>query len=191
MSTGQVAVAWVLIESLVAICLQLALCCVKVCGASESLHDGVSMRFPRWLASPLTGTAGVLAGLCLLAVPLRKLTSAASAARDPAPARCAKEIPAVLRLKLLAPARSVRLTAGDGVVLLDLTAPSAGESGHDAVIPFAEGGLDIVLRADFGDGTSETAVFLTVLPDGYEEKTCYATGAGLLEETLRYDWPSR
>ena len=149
------------------------------------------MMFPRWLASPLTGTAGVLAGLCLLAVPLRKLTSATAPARDPAPARSSTEIPAVLRLKLLAPARSVRLTAGNGVVLLDLANPTAGESGHDAVIPFTGGGVDIGLRADFGDGASETAVFLTVLPDGYEEKTCYTTGAGLLEETLRYDWPSR
>ena len=33
------------------------------------------MSGPRWFASPLAGTAGVLAGLGLLAIPLRKLTS--------------------------------------------------------------------------------------------------------------------
>jgi hypothetical protein len=35
------------------------------------------------------------------------------------------------------------------------------------------------LHADFG-GDAETAVFLTVMPDGYEEQTRYATGSGKL-----------
>ena len=30
----------------------------------------------RWLTSPLAGTAGVIAGLCLISIPLRQLTSA-------------------------------------------------------------------------------------------------------------------
>jgi hypothetical protein len=42
--------------------------------------------------------------------------------------------------------------------------------------------------ADFGDQAAETAEFLTVMPDGYEEQTRYVTGSGLLEETLRYEW---
>ena len=146
------------------------------------------MSYPRWLASPLAGTAGVLAGLCLLAVPMRKLTSTTAATPVLLPAAAATEIPAVLRLKLLAPAKSLKLSTKTGLVLLDLVNPAAGESGHDVRIPFSEGGLDIDLRADFGTAAPETAVFLTVLPDGYEEITCYATGNGLIEETLRYDW---
>jgi len=146
------------------------------------------MSYPRWLASPLAGTAGVLAGLCLLAVPMRKLTSHAAVAPLHLSGAVATEIPAVLRLKLLAPAKSLKLSTRTGLVLLDLVNPAAGESGHDMRIPFSEGGLDIDLRADFGEAAPETAVFLTVLPDGYEEKTCYATGSSLIEETLRYDW---
>jgi len=146
------------------------------------------MSYPRWLASPLAGTAGVLAGLCLLAVPMRRLTSTTAAEPMRLPAAATTEIPVVLRLKLLAPAKSLKLSTRTGLVLLDLANPTAGETEHDVRIPFSEGGLDIDLRADFGEAKSETAVFLTVLPDGYEEKAGYATGSGLIEETLRYDW---
>ena len=143
----------------------------------------------RWLGSPLAGTAGVLAGLCLLAVPLRKLTSEKTVPQvTAAPAEISVlEIPAVLRLKLLAPAKHLTLKTTDGKVLLDLTALAAGESEHDAVICFTDGELDLALAADFGDAASETAVFLTLLPDGQEEQTRYVTGSGLLEETLRFE----
>ena len=64
------------------------------------------MSGPRWLKSPLAGTACVLAGLGLLAIPLRKLTATE---HDPPmqavpAATAAKEIHAVLRLRLLTPA---------------------------------------------------------------------------------------
>ncbi|MDP3849682.1 MAG: hypothetical protein Q8Q59_04205 [Luteolibacter sp.] len=144
----------------------------------------------RWLASPLTGTAGVLAGLCLIAIPLRRLTSAAPVAAVQAPSAVvsAAEIPAVLRLKLLAPARHLTLKSTDGIILLDKPSLPAGESGHDVALRLIDGELDIELHADFGDHAAETAVFLTVMPDGYEEQTRYVTGGGLMDETLRYDW---
>ncbi len=44
------------------------------------------------------------------------------------------------------------------------------------------------LQADFGGAGSETAVFLTVMPDGYEDQTRYAIGTGRMEEPLRYEW---
>ena len=150
------------------------------------------MNATRWLASPLAGTATVLAGLCLLAIPLRKLTSALpvpSVTATPTGAHPG-EIHAVLRLRLLVPAQQVTVRTATGKVLLDSRGPVSGESEHDAVVPLADGGLDLTLRADFSGGTPETAVFLTVMPDGYEDQTRYVIGTGHLEEPLRYEWPA-
>lgn len=146
------------------------------------------MSAKRWLASPLAGTAGVLAGLCLLAIPLRQLTSAPPAKPVAQAEPSSKQIPAVLRIKLLAPAKRLLVKTPDGAVLLDMAQPAAGESEHDAAFPIADGGIDLVLSAEFGDSPTETAVFLTVMPDGREEQTRYATGNGLLEETLHFEW---
>jgi hypothetical protein len=146
------------------------------------------MSAKRWLGSPLAGTAGVLAGLCLLAIPLRRLTSAPPVAPSVSIETSAAEIPSVLRVKLLAPAKRLLVKTPDGAVLLDVAQPAAGESEHDAVLHLADGGTDLVLSADFGAMPAETAVFLTVLPDGLEEQTRCATGNGLLEETLHYEW---
>jgi hypothetical protein len=145
----------------------------------------------RWLTSPLAGTAGVIAGLCLVSIPLRRLTSAppVAAVMPAGPVVSGDGIPAVLRVKLLAPARSLRLETDDGRTLLDKKNLEAGESEHDAVLRFTDDECDISLVADFGDQESETAVFLTVMPDGREEQTRYATGDGVVEETLRYEWP--
>lgn len=144
----------------------------------------------RWLTSPLAGTAGVIAGLYLISIPLRDLTSAppVAAVTPAAPVVSGDEIPAVLRLKLLAPARSLRLETGDGRTLLDQKNLQAGDSEHDAVLRFADDECDIMLVADFVDQASETAVFLTVMPDGHEERTRHAIGNGVLEETLHYEW---
>jgi len=148
------------------------------------------MSGPRWLASPLAGTACVLAGLSLLAIPLRKLTSA-----EPPPAVRATQtgaspgaIPAVLRLRLLAPAIRLVVTTAAGGMLLDMRDLSAGESEHDAMIAFGDGGLDLTLQADFGGTDTETAVFLTVMPDGYVDQTRYVIGTGRMKEPLRYEW---
>ncbi|MCX6867093.1 MAG: hypothetical protein NTV46_12910 [Verrucomicrobia bacterium] len=148
------------------------------------------MSGPRWLKSPLAGTACVLAGLALLAIPLRKLTSAEPPRVGPSarPAVPSTEIPAVLRLRLLTPAQRVVVTSADGTVLLDLRDPMAGVSEHDAVIPFATGRLELDLQADFPIESAATAVFLTVMPDGYEDQTRHVIGNGRMAAPLRYEW---
>lgn len=146
------------------------------------------MSAKRWLGSPLAGTAGVLAGLCLLVIPLRQLTSAPPL-RPAVPTELSvTEMPAVLRVKLLAPAKRLLVKTTDGEILLDMPFAPAGETEHEVVLSLADGGLDLALTADFGDSTIETAVFLTVLPDGLEELTRHAIGSGMLEDTLRFEW---
>lgn len=151
------------------------------------------MNGSRWFASPLAGTAGVLAGLCLLAIPLRQLTTARHPLAPPASA--AVEAPAgihaVLRLRLLAPATRVVVITAAGVTLLDRRGLGAGESEHDALIPRVAGGLDLRLQADFSAGGAETAAFLTVMPDGYDDQTRYGIGRGRIDEPLRYEWQMR
>ncbi len=144
------------------------------------------MKGPRWLASPLAGTAAVLLGLGFLAVPLHRLTSAPPAAQVRVAAVSASEIPAVLRLRTLAPASIFTLKTSDGKILLELRDLAPGETEHDAVIPFHDGRVELNLVADFAD--TETAVFLTVMPDGYEDQQRHAIGSGRIEETLRYEW---
>jgi hypothetical protein len=142
----------------------------------------------RWFASPLAGTAGVLLGLGLLAVPLRKLTSAQPVADAKAVVEAhSATMPAVMRLRLLAPARGLSVKTADGAVLLDAGDLEAGESSHDVVIPFDGGHLEVLLEADFG-AVAETAVFLTVMPDAFEEQTRFAIGSGAVSEWLEFEW---
>ena len=151
------------------------------------------MKSPRWFASPLAGTAAVLAGLCLLAVPLRKLTSAhpTPVVETRKPEVSPDSVSGVLRLKLLAPAKQLTLKTPDGVALIDLQNPAAGETEHDGAIPLREGKLELVMEVEFGDTAPETAAFLTVMPDGYREQTRYAIGSGRLVEILNFDWNLR
>jgi len=147
------------------------------------------MSGPRWLASPVAATACVLSGLSLLAIPLRRLTSAPqlpAALAEAATAR-ANNLPAVLRLRLLGPAQRVTLTTAEGVCLFDARELSAGVTEHDARLPMGDGVVEIVVRADFG-GSAETAVFLTVMPEGHEDQTRYVIGTGRIDEPLRYEW---
>jgi len=148
----------------------------------------------KMLHSPLAGTAGVLAALGLLAVPLLRLTSARPS--PPAQRSAAKPstddlTPAVLRLKLLTPARSIRLKTEVGGILLDLTDQAAGESEYGTSLPIRNDALDLLLEADLGDAPSDTAVFLTVMPDGREGQTRYTIGSGALTQPLRFNWHQR
>jgi hypothetical protein len=107
------------------------------------------------------------------------------------PAVSPESISGVLRLKLLAPAKQLTLKTPDGIALIDMRNLAADETEHDSAIPLREGKLELVMEVDFGDSAPETAVFLTVMPDGYREQTRYAIGAGRLVEILDYDWNSR
>jgi len=147
------------------------------------------MNAPRWLTSPLVGTAGVMAGLFLISFPMRKLTSAAPVALPVPVVAGPSEIPAVLRLRLLAPAKRVVVATADGRILLEKNDAPAGESEHDTVLNLAYGETDLALSVESVEEEYETAVFLTVLPDGREERTGHAIGAGVFGDTLHYGWP--
>ncbi len=145
----------------------------------------------RWLASPLTGTVGVLMGLGFLSIPLCELTSRPAKPEVVVAEAVAPEtLSAVLRLKLLGPAKRVTVTTADGNNLLDLTDQPAGESEHDAVIPLARNTTELTLTVDFGGSAEESAAFLTVMPDGREDQTRYLTGSGETSETLTFTWPA-
>ena len=146
------------------------------------------MNALRWLTSPLVGTAGVMAGLLLISLPMRKLTSAAPVALPVPVAAGSSEIPAVLRLRLLAPAKRVVIATTDGRILLEKIDAPAGESEHDAVLHLVHGETDLELSVESAEEENETAVFLTVLPDGREEQTGHAIGVGFFEDILHYGW---
>ena len=150
------------------------------------------MNISRIFASPLAGTAAVLAGLAVLAVPLHRLTSAPPVVATPVVEvtdGCLSTTQTVLRLKLLAPARKVTVGQPGGVPLLDLTDIPAGISEHDVVLILDHGVCELELSADFGGAAVETAVFLTAMPDGLDEKTLFTTVTGLVRYILRFEFP--
>ena len=146
----------------------------------------------RWLATPLAGTAGVMLGLCLLAIPLRKLTSAQPVkaeivSEETATKSDKDQTPGILRLKLLSPAKAVSIKTADDIILLGPLDLEAGETEHDVNLPFDGEELDLILEAELGDA-SDSAVFLTVMPDGLEGLTRYVIGSGPVSESLNYEW---
>lgn len=145
------------------------------------------------LGSPLTGTFGVIAAMALLAIPLHRLTSrdAATPAAPPSTVEtpATGSTPALLRLKLLAPATAIRVKSAAGTLLLDLSQLPAGESEHDATIDLANHRLELAIEADLGPATADTALFLTVMPDARDARTGYLIGSGQITETLRFEWP--
>lgn len=147
------------------------------------------------LHSPLAGTTVVLVALGALAIPLYRLTSNDDApspsltATSAAPADQAAT-PALLRLKLLAPAVSIRIRSADGTTLLTLDHPPAGESEHDAALSLTSGRLDLTIEADLGEQPSDTALFLTVMPDALDPQTRFLIGTGSLTESWTLTWPA-
>lgn len=143
----------------------------------------------RWLASPLTGTVGVLAGLGFLSIPLRELTSRPAKPEVVVKEEAAAEsVSAVLRLKLLAPAKRVTVEDAKGAKVIDVSNSPAGETEHEAQVLLDGGHADLTLSVDFND--AESAVFLTVMPDGREDQTRYLIGSGETSETLTFTWPA-
>jgi len=146
----------------------------------------------RWLHTPLAGTAFVLVGIGVLAIPLQRLTSGSKAQAAVAATKPAitddETLPAVLRLRLLDAAKRVVVSDASGTVLCELADAPSGETEHDVGIQLSGHELELGLRVEFADGTNESAAFLTVMPDAHDEQTAYAIGSGQLEETLRYEW---
>lgn len=140
------------------------------------------------LTSPLAATTAVLAGLALLAIPLRKLTSAPPVRMVEIPPAATTSSPAWLTLKLLAPAKSIAVETATGTPLWKLAETPAGDLETRIPLPLQDGGLDLVLKADFSSHPAETAVFLTIAPDGLEEQSRHAIGRGRIEEPLTFSW---
>lgn len=154
----------------------------------------------KWLTSPLAATVVVCAVLAALAIPLRRLTTDRVAVEAPVAAVMAAGdrdqqghghvhgFSGVLRVRLLEPAASLRVAATGGAVLWDAGALEAGEHAVDAELRLIDDALELHVEADFGDAAGDTALFLTVLPDGVEEQTHYAIGSGRIDEILFYEW---
>jgi hypothetical protein len=148
------------------------------------------MNMRKILTSPLSATAGVIAGLALLAIPMRQLTSAPPVPVPTAvPTAASNVVRTWLKLKLLTPAKSMTLSNPAGDVIWKLAETPAGDVETDIELQLVEGTLDLTLHVEFGDQAGETAVFLTLLPDGLEEQTRHAIGSGSIEESLHFSWP--
>lgn len=152
-----------------------------------------------WLSSPLAATVVVCATLAALAIPLRRLTTDRVAVERPVvavvdpsgghdPHGHGHAFSGVLRVRLLEPVVSFKVATTEGVLLWEADALEAGEHGVDAEFLLIDDALELHVEADFGDGQGDSALFLTVLPDGVEEVTHYAIGSGQIDEILFYEW---
>jgi hypothetical protein len=151
-----------------------------------------------WLSSPLAATAVVLAILAALAIPLRKLTAERVVSSVSVPTveisgnshghGHVHEFPGVLRVRLLDAAESLQVRTVEGVVLWEAANLGAGEHEVDADLLLIDDALELFVKADFGVGSRDTALFLTVIPEGVEEMTHYAIGSGSVEEVLHFEW---
>ena len=112
------------------------------------------------------------------------------AAPPAAEASSTSALPAWLTLKLLAPAKAVTVKTTDGQVIWKLGETPAGDLDTQATLALDHGGVDLTLDLDFAGGPAQTAVFLTIAPDGLEGQTRHAIGSGRIEEPLRFTWPA-
>ena len=142
--------------------------------------------------SPLMATAVVFFGLGLLAIPLTQLTAQKPVSRHPEPHSAVTpsqvRLPTLLRVRLLKPARSLNVRTEEGQILWQANNLPIGESEHDAEIEMREHGVVLQVEADFGENADDTALFLTLMPDGLREETRYSIGSNRLEETLHFRW---
>lgn len=146
-------------------------------------------------SSPLMATAVVLTGLGLLAVPLHRLTSAPARTMAPTPVAAmaddgsSKGEPAVLRVRLLRPAKSLVILDNTDREIWKAENLPIGETETDALVPLQAGHLDLSISLVMETAEEETAVFFTVMPDGREERHGHLIGNGALEDHLSFDWP--
>ncbi len=143
----------------------------------------------RRFRSPLLGTALVLIALAVLAVPLHRLTAGGGKTVSEPIAETKSESEtthAVLRIRVMDPLQDLAIRTAQDMVLLQSESMEPGEVEKDVEILLENNGIELHLSTRTGN--KETAVFLTLLPDGLEERTAYAIGSGALEESLRFDW---
>ena len=146
--------------------------------------------------SPLFGTALVAAVLGLLAIPLHRLTGSPPAALPVASDSISSvgtakaATPAVARVRLLREAVSVALFSDDDHLLWKAENVPAGETEAEIPLEILRHEAVLHVRAEFADDCAETAIFVTVLPDGLEERNAHAIGAATIEERLVFNWPN-
>lgn len=142
----------------------------------------------RRFRSPLLGTALVLVALAVLAVPLHRLTARNSGNTDVGTtAETARETTrAVLRIRLLDAWSDLEIQTTEGSTFFHAQSIEPGEIEQDVDILLDNGFIELHICGQTGD--KDTAVFVTLLPDGHEERTAYALGSGRIEETLGFEW---
>lgn len=143
--------------------------------------------------SPLFGTAMVLVVLGLLAIPLQRLTGSERGRLPSAVAEATQTptttTPALARLRLLREARSVELRSDEGQLLWKAENLPAGETEAEIQVEIIHDEAVLHLRAEFPDDGTDTAVFVSVFPDGLEERSAHAIGGASFEERLVFTWP--
>ena len=144
--------------------------------------------------SPLFGTAMVAVVLGLLAIPLHRLTGAVrgrlpeTAAANPS-VETARTTPAIARVRLLRGARSIEIHSDQNQLLWKAENVPAGETEADIPLEILHDEAVLHLQAEFSDDGAETAIFVTVLPDGLEERSAHAIGGTTIGERLVFTWP--
>lgn len=155
------------------------------------------MKLPmKWLSSPLAATVAVCAVLVVIAIPLRKLTSGRlmlavptlALGRDANGHSHTHDFEGTLRVRLLNDAKSLHVRTTDGKLLWNATDLVAGEHEANVDLRLVDDTLELLVEAGFGELAGDTALFLTVLPDGVEEITHYAIGSDRIDEVLHYKW---
>lgn len=145
----------------------------------------------RWLGSPLIATGVVVVGLWGVSYPLRRLTSGVESVVRVSPVEKRGEeekLHAVIRVKHFEKIRSLRVSDERGLVVLEVKDLEAGEHEYDVTMRIHERMVEWKLGVEMEDGGGETAVFMTVMPDGMEDRTNYVIGEGMIEELIRYEW---
>lgn len=147
-----------------------------------------SMFFRRF-RSPLLGTALVLSALALLAVPLHQLTTSRAEHQKGSTAdrkQESKTTRAILRIRVLDAWQDWQITTNEGTIVHRAASIEPGETEVDVEVLLVNEELNLEWSGHTED--KETAVFLTLLPDGREERTAYAIGSGEWRETLNFCW---
>lgn len=139
-------------------------------------------------ASPLVGTVAVFMALGILSLPLRRLTQTQASLQVKEVKASDSGVHGVLRIKVLKKMKRVVFRSLSGEMWFEMKDLEVGEHEKDFELRLEEGVLTGRVEVDFGDHQQESAIFVTVMPDGYEERTCYVIGAGEVVETMRLVW---
>jgi len=151
-----------------------------------------------WLTSPLAATVVVCTALAALSIPLRHLTTervviampvleTSATLKDHGPGHL-HAFSGVMRVRLLRSADSIQVSTTEGDVLWSAIDLTPGEHQADVEFLLIDDALELLVQATFDDAAGDTALFLTVLPDGVEEQTHYAIGSGRIDEILLFAW---